>query len=105
MGMTTYTNSKKRFCSIYKSSKKAEMYLYVDRSQDVSKLPEALMLAFGSPTKVMDLVLTPEKKLARADAEKVLASIEEQDFYLQMPPADQDAEANLAMAPRDSLNG
>lgn len=103
--MTGYTNASKRFCSIYKSSKKAEMYLYVDRSQDVSKLPEGLMMAFGSPTKVMDLVLTPEKKLARASAEKVLAAIEEQDFYLQMPPTNQDAEANLAMAPKDTLNG
>ena len=103
--MTAYTNAKKRFCSIYKSSKRAEMYLYVDRSQDVSKLPESLMIAFGTPTKVMDLVLTPEKKLARADAEKVLSSIEEQDFYLQIPPADNESEANLAMAPRDTLNG
>lgn len=103
--MTGYTNANKRFCSIYKSSKKAEMYLYVDRSQDVSKLPEGLMLAFGSPTKVMDIVLTPEKKLARADSDKVLAAIEEQSFYLQMPPTDQDADANLAMAPRDALNG
>jgi uncharacterized protein len=103
--MTAYTNANKRFCSIYKSSKKAEMYLYVDRSQDVSKLPEGLMLAFGSPTKVMDIVLTPEKRLARADSKVVLAAIEEQSFYLQMPPTDQEADANLAMAPRDTLNG
>lgn len=103
--MTSYTNARKRFCSIYKSSKRQEMYLYVDRSQDVSKLPEGLMLAFGTPTKVMDIVLTPEKKLARADSEKVLSAIEEQDFYLQMPPTDNEASANLAMAPRDTLNG
>jgi len=103
--MTSYTNASKRFCTVYKSSKKAEMYLYVDRSQDVSKLPESLMLAFGSPTKVMDLILTPEKKLARADAQKVLDAIEENDFYLQMPPPDDKSAENLAMAPRDSLNG
>lgn len=103
--MSEYTNSKKRFCSVYKSTKRSEMYLYVDRSQDVSKLPESLMLAFGVPTKVMDLVLTPEKTLARAEASKVLESIEAQDFYLQMPPADDGAAENLAMAPRDVLNG
>ena len=103
--MTNYTNAHKRFCSIYKSSKRNEMYLYADRANDLSDLPESLMLAFGSPTKVMDLVLTPEKKLARADSTKVLEAIEEQGFYLQMPPVDSDAEANLAMAPRDSLNG
>jgi len=103
--MTQYTNASKRFCSIYKSSKRAEMYLYVDRAQDVSKLPEALMQAFGSPTKVMDLVLTPEKKLARVSAQKVLDAIAEQDFFLQMPPVNNDADANLAMAPKDTLHG
>lgn len=103
--MTEYTNASKRFCSIYKSNKRAEMYLYVDRAQDVSKLPEALMLAFGTPTKVMDLILTPEKKLARTEAQQVLDAISEQDFFLQMPPVNNEAEANLAMAPKDSLNG
>lgn len=34
----------------------------------------------------MVLVLTPEKKLARASVEKVIESIENQGFYLQMPP-------------------
>ncbi|KZX86019.1 hypothetical protein A3715_27430, partial [Oleiphilus sp. HI0009] len=81
--MTSYTNATKRFCSVYKSSKRAEMYLYVDRSQDVSKLPEALMQAFGTPTKVLDLILTPEKELARADASTVLEAIAEKEFYLQ----------------------
>ncbi|KZX86195.1 hypothetical protein A3715_16450 [Oleiphilus sp. HI0009] len=103
--MTSYTNATKRFCSVYKSSKRAEMYLYVDRSQDVSKLPEALMQAFGTPTKVLDLILTPEKELARADASTVLEAIAEKEFYLQMPPVDSESAENLAMAPRDSLNG
>ncbi|KZZ57707.1 hypothetical protein A3762_09335 [Oleiphilus sp. HI0125] len=103
--MTSYTNATKRFCSVYKSSKRAEMYLYVDRSQDVSKLPEALMQAFGAPTKVLDLILTPEKELARADASTVLEAIAEKEFYLQMPPVDSESAENLAMAPRDSLNG
>lgn len=102
-----YVNASKRFCSVYKSSKKAEMYLYVDRKTEMDTLPEGLMQVFGDPTKVLDLLLTPEKKLARAEAVKVLAEIEEQGFYLQMPPTDaeREAEVNLAMAPRDSLNG
>jgi uncharacterized protein YcgL (UPF0745 family) len=33
------------------------------------------------------LVITPDKKLARAIAKDVLAAIESQGFYLQMPPS------------------
>ncbi|KZY68530.1 hypothetical protein A3738_27005 [Oleiphilus sp. HI0066] len=63
------------------------------------------MQAFGTPTKVLDLILTPEKELARADASTVLEAIAEKEFYLQMPPVDSESAENLAMAPRDSLNG
>jgi uncharacterized protein YcgL (UPF0745 family) len=34
----------------------------------------------------MTMLLHPERKLARADINKVLADIEEQGYYLQMPP-------------------
>jgi uncharacterized protein YcgL (UPF0745 family) len=33
----------------------------------------------------MDLVLTPERKLARTSAEQVLAGIAGKGFFLQMP--------------------
>ena len=32
----------KRICSIYKSPRKNEMYLYVERSEALKKVPEAL---------------------------------------------------------------
>lgn len=82
------------------------MYLYVDRSEGVESLPEALLAGFGEPSHVLDLVLTPEKSLARADASKVLADIAAQGFYLQMPPPEGEARIEGAIhAPRDSLNG
>jgi uncharacterized protein YcgL (UPF0745 family) len=34
----------------------------------------------------MVLLLTPERKLARVDAAEVLGKIQEQGFFLQMPP-------------------
>ncbi len=80
----------KRLVSVFKSSRKDEMYLYVDKKQGVQDLPEALMAHFGKPVHVFDLLLTPEKKLARANAEEVLAKVEEQGFYLQMPPPAED---------------
>jgi len=35
---------------------------------------------------VMELEITPTRKLAKEDAKKVLASLEEQGFFVQMPP-------------------
>ncbi|MEH6549664.1 MAG: YcgL domain-containing protein [Pseudomonadales bacterium] len=72
--------------SIYRSARNEGMYLYVDKRDGLSKVPEPLMKRFGVAELAMTLLITPEKKLARADTAKVLAGIEEQGFYLQMPP-------------------
>ncbi|HEY6131411.1 MAG TPA: YcgL domain-containing protein [Halioglobus sp.] len=73
-------------CQVFRSSRKQEMYLYVEISRGLKDVPNELMAQFGEPIPVMVLQLTPEHKLARADARVVLASIKEQGFYLQMPP-------------------
>mgnify|MGYP003672895805 CR=1 FL=1 len=103
--MTEYTSDRKRFCSVYKSSKKKEMYLYVDRKYDLKTLPEALIPMFGQPLHVMDMILTPEKKLARVSSGKVLEMIADKGYFLQMPPLDNDDLAGDYVAPNDSLNG
>ena len=64
------------------------MYLYVDKQQGLKDLPEPLLKTFGTPESVMTLLLSPDRKLARADAAAVLESIETQGFYLQMPPSE-----------------
>lgn len=76
----------KRLCRVYKSSRREEMYLYVDHSGGLEQVPDTLLASFGEPLEVMTLVLTAERKLARALASEVLAQIERQGFYLQMPP-------------------
>lgn len=78
----------KRICSIYKSPRKNEMYLYVERSQALKRVPESLLVAFGPPIHAFDLVLTPERQLAREDITLVLANLEKQGYHLQMPPAE-----------------
>ncbi|OZG73522.1 hypothetical protein BTA51_10930 [Hahella sp. CCB-MM4] len=88
--MSNLSSPSKRLVSVYKSPRKDEMYIYVDKKQGVQDLPEALLAHFGKPVHVFDLLLTAEKSLARADAEEVLAKIEEQGFYLQMPPPAED---------------
>ncbi|AOE84387.1 YcgL domain-containing protein [Pseudomonas sp. TCU-HL1] len=80
----------KRICSIYKSPRKNEMYLYVDKREALSRVPEALIAAFGAPLHTFDLVLSPERKLAREDIGKVLENIEKQGYHLQMPPGEEE---------------
>lgn len=76
----------KLLCDVYVSTKKEETYLYVSRKDGLEKIPETLLEIFGKPKLALTMILTPEKKLGRADAEKVLHDIEQQGFYLQMPP-------------------
>ena len=73
-------------CQVFRSSRKQEMYLYVDKSRGLQDIPDALMAQFGEGTPVMGLLLTPEKVLARANVNVVLADIKAQGFYLQVPP-------------------
>lgn len=80
----------KRICSIYRSPRKREMYLYVDKLEALKRVPEGLLGAFGAPQHVFDMLLTPERKLAREDALKVLENIETQGYHLQMPPPEDD---------------
>ena len=78
----------KRLCEVFRSPKREGMYLYVDKQQGVAEVPEALLQTFGTPESVMTLLLTPQRKLARAEAAAVLEAIEQNGFYLQMPPAE-----------------
>lgn len=81
-------------CSIYKSSKKDEMYLYVTRPNEseaetfepLDALPEVVRPAFGRATFVMHLELTETRKLARVNVLHVLDSIQTKGYFLQMPP-------------------
>ncbi len=71
---------------IYKSLKKNELYLYLQKKDDFSGVPEVLLNSFGKIEFVMELEITSERKLAREDATKVLASLQEKGFFVQVPP-------------------
>lgn len=77
-------------CQVYRSSRKEGMYLFMPKDADVEQLPQVLMQQFGTPEPALSLLLTADKKLARADAAEVLQKIDEQGFYLQMPPSVQE---------------
>ena len=74
------------FCAIYRSSKRDQTYLYVEKKDDFSRVPEELMKGFGTPQLAMLLPLDGRKKLVNADIEKVKTALCEEGFYLQMPP-------------------
>ena len=76
----------KHLVEIFRSSRKEEMYLYVEKARGLVDVPEVLLKQFGEAESVMTLVLEPDRKLARANAAEVLADIEEKGLYLQMPP-------------------
>ena len=73
-------------CEIFRSPRKAEMYLYVDKQMGLAEVPDSLLSQFGEPESVMTLLLTPERKLARTSAAEVLEGIQDNGFFLQMPP-------------------
>ena len=77
----------KLLCEVFKSPRKEEMYLYVDKREGLARVPEALLERFGKPVSTMTLILSAEKRLGRARAGDVMAAIREKGFYLQMPPA------------------
>ena len=92
----------KLLCEIYKSSRREEMYLYVDKRRGLAEVPEALIERFGKPVTAMTLILTPEKNLARAKASDVMAAIRDKGFYLQMPPVKDEYLLDLYRTPTES---
>ncbi|MBZ9560397.1 MULTISPECIES: YcgL domain-containing protein [Modicisalibacter] len=77
----------KTLCEIFRSPRKEEMYLYVDKRRGLEPVPEELLERFGKPQPVMTLLLGTERKLARVDTARVIAAIAEKGYYLQLPPA------------------
>ena len=78
--------SDKLICEVFKSSRKDEMYLYVDKRQGFADIPTQLLETFGKPVPVFTMLLTADKKLSRVNAADVVEGINDKGFYLQMPP-------------------
>lgn len=73
-------------CAIYKGHKKIDHYLYIEREDDFSRVPEALLKMLGKLELVMTLELEPDIALAQADIHQVIKLLREQGYYFQMPP-------------------
>ena len=73
-------------CSVVRSSLTEFTYVYLRTGYDFDDLPVELKQVFGQPEFVMNLELTPERKLAYSDIKRVMQNLSEQGYHLQMPP-------------------
>ena len=71
---------------VYKSQRKQDAYVYLARRDDFDAIPAALGAALLPLSFVLEVALTPGRRLARADAARVRADLAERGFHLQLPP-------------------
>lgn len=76
-------------CSIYKGRRAQDTYLFVPVKDEFSAVPQAVLQAMGPLEHVMDLVLTPSRRLARVDAATVMRGLLLQGCYVQLPPREE----------------
>lgn len=96
------TNDDLILCQVYKSSPNDETYLFIDRDDGLESIPDALKSRFQKPILVTQFKLTPDRKMARAEAPNVMQSIRDQGFYLQLPPP-KDTQLAAMAAKNDKL--
>lgn len=73
-------------CTVYKSLRQFDYYLYVRTADEFSRVPEGLRCMLGNMEKVIELDLHPQRTLAKADVQEVIRQIDARGYYLQMPP-------------------
>ena len=70
---------------VYKSLRKADTYLYLAARDDFARLPEPLHAQLGRLEFVLELDLTPERRLAQEDPAVVRGNLVHRGFHLQFP--------------------
>lgn len=73
---------------VYRSRRKPAIYLYLSTSMTFSELPETLIKNFPEEEVFLEFELHETRNLAQADPKKVMAALDEEGFYLQLPPAE-----------------
>lgn len=71
---------------VYKSLRKDETYLYLRERDAFDALPEPLRVQLGTLEFVLEVDLSPPRRLARADAVAVRAGLAGDGYFLQLPP-------------------
>lgn len=71
---------------VYKSLRKADTYVYLAERDAHDALPEPLRAQLGGLEFVLEVELTPERRLARVDAAQVREALASRGFFIQVPP-------------------
>ena len=77
-------------CHIYRSKHKKGLYLYLREKDNFDSVPNDLKSKLGILEFAFSTTLTETKKLVRADAKQVIKQVQEDGFFLQMPPPNTD---------------
>ena len=75
---------------VYKSLRKADTYVYLATRDDFARLPEPLRTQLGALQFVLEVALTPERKLALENVAVVRENLSQRGFHLQFPPTVED---------------
>ena len=71
---------------VYKSQRKDDTYVYLAKRDGFEQLPEPLRSQLGQLRFVLEVALTPDRKLAREDVARVREHLELRGFHIQFPP-------------------
>lgn len=71
---------------VYKSLRKESTYVYLRTRDDFAVIPGAVRAPLGELVFVLEVALTPDRKLAQADPAVVRANLAAHGFHLQFPP-------------------
>lgn len=85
-----------RIVQVFRSRRREDTYLIVDRSDGLARVPESLLAQFGPAEPSFTFLLTPDRRLARAEPGAVLEALEARGFYLQLPPPEADEAGEIA---------
>lgn len=71
---------------VYKSLRKDGTYVYLRQRDAFGVIPDAVRAPLGELAFVLEVALTPERRLAQVDVEVVRGNLQAQGFHLQFPP-------------------
>mgnify|MGYP002735390857 FL=1 len=72
---------------VYKSRRQGDTYVFLAARDDFSCLPAPLRSQLGTLGFVLEVELTPDRKLARKDSAVVRRNLAERGFHIQRPPS------------------
>jgi len=72
-------------CYVYRSSAKADLYVYLLEKDDFDCLPKELKAGFARLDFAMELALSEQRKLIKEDKKEVIKNLQTQGFHIQMP--------------------